>query len=92
MAFGTWWEEEALATLATSFLASHLQFLREGWLYPGWLLLTIQAFLAPASWETHPLIGSNVLATDHDPSQCQEAVAQIADLGRESESTTRMLS
>lgn len=35
---------------------------------------------SPASQETHPLVRSNVLAADHHPSQCQEAVAQVADL------------
>lgn len=30
---------------------------------------------SPASWETHRQVWSNVLAADHHPSQCQEAVA-----------------
>lgn len=34
MAFETWWEEGALAALATFFLAS-LWFLMEGWFHPG---------------------------------------------------------
>ena len=38
---------------------------------------------SPSSWETHPLVWSNVLAADHHPSKCQEAVTQVADLGRE---------
>lgn len=40
---------------------------------------------SPASWETHPLVWSNVLAADHHPSECQEAVAQVADLERAQE-------
>lgn len=37
----------------------------------------------PASWETHPLVWSNVLAADHHASKCQKAVTQVVDLERE---------
>lgn len=65
-----------------------LWFLMEGWFHPGCYGPTFldavdtgtQPYPAPASWETHPLIWSDILATDHHPGQCQEAVAQIADL------------
>lgn len=36
----------------------------------------------PASWVTHPLVWSNVLAAHHNPGQHQKAVAQVTDLER----------
>lgn len=38
---------------------------------------------SPASCETHPLVWSNVLASDHCPGKGPGAVAQVADLESE---------
>lgn len=51
------------------------EFCSQGPAVPGIGLGSTPANHSPASWETHRLVWSNVLAADHHPSQCQEAVA-----------------
>lgn len=54
--------------------------LSSSWQWAGLLHRQPQPSL---SQETHPLVWSNVLAADHHPGQGQEAVAQVAGLGRD---------
>lgn len=81
------WEKAEACFMPLSHLPPQLLLLLSQPLFavPDSRVGSIPADCSPASWETHPLVWSKVLAADHHPSKCQEAVTQVADLERAQE-------